>query len=664
MRPLLKLLWALAGVAFATPVWAHASLLATDPPYGAVLATAPATITLTFDEPTDPTVLRLVGPDGAEAELTDFAKNGNDIIVSLPPLGRGTQTLSWRVISADSHPVGGSLAFSIGEVTGAATISLADNRIGPPMWAARTALYLALFIGVAGAAFVALIAAPAKLPPRARMALRWFMIAGFGAVPALFVLQGVDILGEPIESIFKPDAWRAAVTSTYMGTLVVALIALVLGLAVQRTGNRFAALVSLLAIGTAFALSGHASRAPPAATSWSIVLIHTVSVAFWIGALLPLASLLRSADRAAIAALARFSAVIPFAIAPLLISGLVLILIQLDRLSDLWTTGYGLILSGKVLLVGALLTIAFVNRYHLTPRLSAKPARAAGRLRRSIFIELALTILVFGLVAGWRFTPPPRAVDAAIAATEAPFFTHFHGTDIATDVTVTPGYIGPVSVAVTLYDGDLAPLAAQQVTVSLSNPDAGIEPITEPATRVDGQWIADGFVLAIPGNWTLEVAALISDFERRRIAGPVLIRGNNTQPVAIAAAPATATVATGLVVTGAYLQTVIATVPAAGYFTLENTGDTDRVLVSASSPGCGALMMHQSQDVGGVGQMIAVDTLLVPAHGSVTFSPGGYHLMCISPGDAVTPGGTVPVTLTFADGGALTVDFPVRRPTD
>ena len=52
----------------------------------------------------------------------------------------------------------------------------------------------------------------------------------------------------------------------------------------------------------------------------------------------------------------------------------------------------------------------------------------------------------------------------------------------------------------------------------------------------------------------------------------------------------------------------------------------------------------------------------MPAGGSVTFAPAGYHLMCMKPTAAVKPGGTVPVTLTFKDGGTLTGDFPVRGP--
>jgi periplasmic copper chaperone A len=116
----------------------------------------------------------------------------------------------------------------------------------------------------------------------------------------------------------------------------------------------------------------------------------------------------------------------------------------------------------------------------------------------------------------------------------------------------------------------------------------------------------------------------------------------------------------GLEVSGAYMQTTIPSRPAAGYFTLKNNGDVDRVLVEASSPGCESVMIHKSESVGGMVKMLMVDSVPVPAHQGVAFAPGGYHLMCMSPAESLKPGSSVPVTLTFEGGISLTSDFPVR----
>jgi len=114
-------------------------------------------------------------------------------------------------------------------------------------------------------------------------------------------------------------------------------------------------------------------------------------------------------------------------------------------------------------------------------------------------------------------------------------------------------------------------------------------------------------------------------------------------------------------VSDAWMRLIIPARPAAGYFTLGNDGATPLVLVGAASPGCGMLMLHRSDNAGGVEQMAMVPSIPVPAHGSVAFAPGGYHLMCLSPAPSLRHGTTVPVTLKFADGDSVTAEFPVRN---
>ena len=127
------------------------------------------------------------------------------------------------------------------------------------------------------------------------------------------------------------------------------------------------------------------------------------------------------------------------------------------------------------------------------------------------------------------------------------------------------------------------------------------------------------------------------------------------------AAPALAA-GSGIEVEGPWLRYLPANRPAAGYFTLRNTSPRAVDLVGASSPACGSLMLHESSNTGGMAQMKAVDAVPVPAGGSVSFAPGGYHLMCLQLSAKVKPGQAVPVTLRFRDGTAMTTSFPVRGP--
>lgn len=74
------------------------------------------------------------------------------------------------------------------------------------------------------------------------------------------------------------------------------------------------------------------------------------------------------------------------------------------------------------------------------------------------------------------------------------------------------------------------------------------------------------------------------------------------------------------------------------------------------------VMLHQTKEVHGVEKMVPVKSLPVPAHGTLSFAPGGYHLMCMQPQASMAIGKSVPVTLKFADGSSITAQFPVQGP--
>lgn len=114
-------------------------------------------------------------------------------------------------------------------------------------------------------------------------------------------------------------------------------------------------------------------------------------------------------------------------------------------------------------------------------------------------------------------------------------------------------------------------------------------------------------------------------------------------------------------VTDAWIRAMPTGIPSGGYFTLHNNGGKDVVLTGAETPACGSLMLHKSENSGGMSSMHHVDEVDVPAGGSIAFAPGGYHLMCMQATSAIAPGGHLDVTLTFKDGEKLTAPFAVRN---
>ncbi len=116
----------------------------------------------------------------------------------------------------------------------------------------------------------------------------------------------------------------------------------------------------------------------------------------------------------------------------------------------------------------------------------------------------------------------------------------------------------------------------------------------------------------------------------------------------------------GAVVSDAWMRYIPGGAPAAGYFTLTNRGDRPLSLVGAECSEFGMVMIHRTIERGGISTMRPVHELAVPPGKSVAFAPGGYHLMLIRPKHPLVPGGRLPITLRFADGSSLPVEFTVK----
>ena len=134
--------------------------------------------------------------------------------------------------------------------------------------------------------------------------------------------------------------------------------------------------------------------------------------------------------------------------------------------------------------------------------------------------------------------------------------------------------------------------------------------------------------------------------------------------IAMAAAAGTGTpppMANHAAVSNGWFRALPRNLPAGGYFDLENTGRWMIRLTGAASPACGMLLLHKSEETGGVGRMEDVGEVDIPAHGTIRFTPGGYHLMCMDPTAAMKPASSVPVTLKFSDTTTATATFVVRN---
>lgn len=118
---------------------------------------------------------------------------------------------------------------------------------------------------------------------------------------------------------------------------------------------------------------------------------------------------------------------------------------------------------------------------------------------------------------------PSRPPAKTSAPTDEPFFTHLCGTRVMADVTVTPGRSGPVEVLVQLYDGDEKPLTVDALSVTLSNPDKNIDPLTAPAERIAADRWRVSMTAATSGKWSLSLGIDVKKHDHIDITAPILI---------------------------------------------------------------------------------------------------------------------------------------------
>jgi copper transport protein len=335
-------------------------------------------------------------------------------------------------------------------------------------------------------------------------------------------LQGIDARALPIRAFARTTVWQTGLATAYGATAVTAAAALLLAIVAQVSQSawppRLLSAVALLGVGLALSLSGHAGTVEPRLLTRSAVFLHGFAAAFWVGAFLPLLAALSEPDQGR-DCLSRFTRLIPYGLAVLLLAGVVLALVQLDRVDALWTTAYGIVLSSKLAAAAALLALGAANRYVLVPRFEVGDRAASWPLAASIRSEIVLAVMVLGLVAVWRFTPPPRALVSGEHAS-----IHFHGDRAMTQIEIEPRRARGADADVEVLDLEHHPLAIKEISLVLSQPKAGIGPLRRSATNTGNSiWRIDDLRIPVAGIWRLRVEILINDFEKETIEDQVIL---------------------------------------------------------------------------------------------------------------------------------------------
>jgi copper transport protein len=524
----------------------HAVVVETVPADGALVDSAPEAVVIRFNEPVRPVRAQVLDADGAAVSPAEAVSvEGPVLRIALPPgLAPGSYIASYRVVSLDSHPVGGSIVFSVERVSSrvtAPTGAADDTGWRLAIIAVRAFLYAGVLGGAGGVLFLLLVGPAEPVPARAaRRIAATFAAGGCLAAVAAIGIQGGLLLAGPAASLAKATTWWTGLTSTYGVTAAVAAIGLALvAVGLWPKGERRLRALAWLGAAAAlvsFGLSGHVVTAGPSWLTVPVLIVHASAAAFWAGALVPLWQAVGALEEAAEPLVARFSRRAMAAVAVLVVAGLIIAVLQVETLRGLVETRYGLLLLAKLGLVAVLITLAAINKLRLSLDLARAAPGAATALRRTIAAEIVLVLAILVATATLGTTPPPRAF-AGAAESHAGHLAEAGDQDAAgLSVTiVTGGYSAEIvlksaesginEATLTLLDGAGRPVEAQGVTFIVANPAAGVEPIRRTAEPDgSGRWRIAGLLLVPAGRWSVRIDVLVNDFEKAILETQILLR--------------------------------------------------------------------------------------------------------------------------------------------
>jgi copper transport protein len=401
---------AVAIVAFsASPAFAHAVLLGTNPPDGTIypIASPPTSVSMHFGENVG-VKLGAVRVYDEHSKLIDTGApghppgDGSTVVASLPKLAPGTYVVTWRVISADTHPVSGAFTFTVGpqqqNVSGLATKLLSSANGSRPVGVAygieRFLLFASLIALLGGAAFVYLVWRAGRRSRRARLILWAAWIATFLVTALGFAIEGIYAAAYPFSKLLDPTVLSDTLHGRFGETAVARLALLVLTLPVlalllpRRSRGADAesparlprwwapvALVLAVSLVVTVTLASHGTTGRWTGLAIPADVVHLSSASLWFGGLLMLTvAVLPTADVRTLEQVVPAYSVLAFgAVVAIVVTGVFQATRQVGTMHALFTTTYGHFLLAKVLAVGVLVVFAafsreVVNRWYVPQR--------------------------------------------------------------------------------------------------------------------------------------------------------------------------------------------------------------------------------------------------------------------------------------------------------
>jgi copper transport protein len=453
-----------------TPAAAHANLVSTTPTQGAELDQPPQEVRFRFSErvtvaPDGITIRNRDGGEVATEPATLAPDDPTTVVLPVPAsLPDGSYLVTYRVVSADSHPLAGVIVFGVGVPAGPLDdleVAASDPLLTGVFAGARWTGYAGLALLGGGLGMLVLCWPGGWVNRRARR----MVTAGAGAsllsAGAVLLLQGPYSAGQSLAGVADPALLSATLDSDYgravlarIGLIGTAAAVLVIGArpAWRRVRTAAAALV-VIGLPVTWVGTGHANTSDHPVDVIAEV-VHLVAMLTWFGGLamllvclLPRSAALPPAELAP--AVRRFSLLATGAVTTLVVTGTYLAWRRVGSLDALLGTPYGRLLAFKLATIGLLLWLGSMSRSLVQRRYAqleqSHPAVAEGagtsrskrraaradlaqeqsaraQLRGSVRLEAGTAVAVLALASLLVATPPGAVVTAAeaIAANPGP----------------------------------------------------------------------------------------------------------------------------------------------------------------------------------------------------------------------------------------------------
>jgi putative copper resistance protein D len=272
----------------------------------------------------------------------------------------------------------------------------------------------ALIIG--GTAFILLVLAPfrAEIGPdidaifaRCRMLLRIGAALAAAGATANIVLNVLLLKASADVPIAEGLSADFAIAEMVRAAAALAVFVVAGSISPERPRRLELGLLALILLGAAVATSHSVSRMTGRTPMAIADALHQVGASVWIGGI-PyfIITLARTHDGQAWRRVGkRFSLMSMASVAGLATAGLVLAYVFVGSWQGLYGTSYGVMVVGKVALLGGLLFLGFMN-FRTVERLRADPRTPILRMRRFAEVEIGVGLSVFALAASITSSPP------------------------------------------------------------------------------------------------------------------------------------------------------------------------------------------------------------------------------------------------------------------